>query len=407
MAHAVAPLAPRWQTAPMPTDRRPEADAGAPNSSWQNRAASDVDAPHFPYMTWAHTSANRTDHPLSQSGMPQADPAFLAGLERALDLDHPARYLPALEEAIAQRYQVSRDRVMVTVGATGGMFLAAARWFRPSTRVVTDVPSYEPFRALPRFFGAEVIAYERRAEDGWMIDPASVQKLLERGRGPGHVFIANPHNPTGVLLDAERMAAIAREAERAGGLLVSCDIYMEYVPPSASVPWTFACAPNAVTIGSLTKAYGLGALRIGWIVLGEGLVPERTKLVDLSYLSYVDPPTASLRSATVAMARLEELARPVRVIERECRTIWTKWLTSTEGIECVVPEHGIIAFPRVVGVKDTLALCDHLAQHHGVDVVPGEFFGKPGHVRIGCGTSSSKLREGLSRLERGIRSFKG
>jgi aspartate/methionine/tyrosine aminotransferase len=358
-------------------------------------------------MAWAHTSANRTDHPLSQSGMPQADPAFLAGLERGLDLDHPARYLPALEDAIAARYGVGRDRVMVTVGATGGMFLAAARWFRSGARVVTDVPSYEPFRALPRVCGAGVIEYERRAEDSWSIDPSAVRKLLESGRGPGHVFVANPHNPTGVLLDADRMAAIAGEADRAGGLLVSCDIYMEYVPPSVRAPWAFACAPNAVTIGSVTKAYGLGALRVGWIVLGEGLAAERNKLVDLAYLSYVDPPTASLRSATLAIPRLEELARPVRAIERECRPMWATWLTSTAGIECVVPEHGIIAFPRIVGVNDTLALSDHLATKHGVDVVPGEFFGKAGHVRVGCGVSASKLREGLARIERGIRSFKG
>jgi aspartate/methionine/tyrosine aminotransferase len=357
-------------------------------------------------MAWAHTHANRTDHPLSQSGMPQADPAFLAGLERALDLDHPGRYLPPLEEAIARRYGVPRERVMVTVGATGGMFLAAARWFRPGTRVVADVPSYEPFRALPRFFGAELVELERRSAEGWSVDPASVRKLLERGRGPGHVFLANPHNPTGVLLDAPTVTAIAAEAARAGGLLVSCDIYMEYLPDSRSAPWAFACAPNGVTIGSLTKAYGLGALRIGWIVLGEALAGERAHLVDCAYLSYVDPPTASLRSGAVAMAHLSELARPVRAIEKECRPAWAAWLRSTAGIECTVPEHGIIAFPRVVGVDDTLALCEHLATRHGVDVVPGEYFGKPGHMRVGCGVPLAKLREGLARLERGIRAFR-
>jgi aspartate/methionine/tyrosine aminotransferase len=209
-----------------------------------------------------------------------------------------------------------------------------------------------------------------------------------------------------VLLDAATMSAIAREAERAGGLLVSCDIYMEYVPASARPPWAFACAPNAVTIGSLTKAYGLGALRVGWIVLGEGLAAERAKLVDCAYLSYVDPPTASLRSGTAAFAKLDELLKPVREVEKECRPMWARWLASTEGIECVVPEHGIIAFPRVVGVDDTMALCDHLATQHGVDVVPGEFFGKAGHVRIGCGVPAAKLAEGLARLERGIAAFR-
>jgi aspartate/methionine/tyrosine aminotransferase len=356
-------------------------------------------------MSWAHTSANRTDHPLSQSGMPQADPGFLAELERGVDLDHPARHLPALEEAIARRHGVPRERVMVTLGATGGMYQAAARWFRPGTRVVADVPSYEPFRSLPRFFGADLRLVDRRPENAWSLDPADVRAQLARGSGPGHVFLANPNNPTGVLLDARAMKALAAEAARAGGLLVSCDIYMEYVPRDQAA-WAFACAPNAVTIGSLTKAYGLGALRVGWIVLGEGLAAEREHLVDCAYLAYVDPPTASLRSGAAAMSRLDELLRPLRAVEKECRPAWAQWLTTTAGIECTVPDHGIIAFPRIAGVDDTLALCDHLAAKHGVDVVPGEFFGRPGHVRVGCGVSGAKLREGLARLERGIRSFR-
>jgi aspartate/methionine/tyrosine aminotransferase len=378
-----------------------------PSSSRTSPAAwPDARGLYFPYMGWAHTSANRTDHPLTQSGMPQADATFLEGLERALDLDHPARYLPALEEAIARRHGVPRQRVVVAVGATGGMYQCAARWFRKGARVVADVPSYEPFRSLPKFFGAELLTIDRRPEDGWSIDPAAVRKLFAGGSGPGHVFVANPHNPTGVLLDARTMSAIAAEAARAGGLLVSCDIYMEYVPRERAA-WAFACAPNAVTIGSLTKAYGLGALRMGWIVLGEGLVGEKERIVDGEYLGYVDPPTASIRSATLAFDRLDDLIRPVRVVEKESRPTWAKWLTSTEGIECVVPEHGIIAFPRVVGVEDTVALSDFLATKHGVDVVPGEYFGKPGHVRVGCGLKPEKLREALSRLERGIRAFRG
>ncbi len=360
----------------------------------------------FPYMFWAHTHGNRTPFPLTQSGMPQADAGFLRMLTGADDLDHPVREaLPALEEALARRFSVPRSRVIVTVGATGGMFLAAARWFRPGARVVTDTPSYEPFRALPRFFGADLALVERRQEERWVLDTDRVRAALSRGPGPGHVFVANPNNPTGALADRGAVAALAREAERAGGLLVSCDIYMEYVP-GGEAAWAFECAPNAVTIGSLTKAYGLGALRIGWIVLGAALEKERDALVDLAYLSYVDPPTATMRAARAALARTEALLAPLRAVEAESRPHFDAWLRATAGIECVVAPHGIIAFPRVEGVADTLDLSEYLVREHGVDVVPGEFFARPGHVRVGCGMPLEKLREGLARLERGIRAFR-
>ena len=86
-------------------------------------------------------------------------------------------------------------------------------WVRRSgSRVVVDVPSYEPFRALPSYLGAELLPLRRRLEDGWLVDPADVKRLLSRGTGPGHVFLANLHNPTGTCLDRERMQAIALEA---------------------------------------------------------------------------------------------------------------------------------------------------------------------------------------------------
>ena len=360
----------------------------------------------FPYMFWAHTQGHRTPYVLSQSGMAPAGPAFLANLGHAQDLDHPGMAAqPALEEALARRFGVPRSRVIVTVGATGGMFLAASRWFRSGARVVTESPAYEPFRALPRFFGAELAVVERRAEDGFALDPAAVERALAGGTGPGHVFLSNPNNPSGVQTDRATLKAVARAAERTGGVLVSCDIYMEYVP-AAEALWTHSVAPNAVTIGSLTKAYGLGALRIGWLILGEGLESERERLVDLTYLTHIDPPTFSMRAAHAATTRLPALLSPLRRVTAECRPAWEHWLRTSDAIESTIPAHGIIAFPRVVGVEDTRALAEYLVAEHGVDIVPGEYFGRAGHIRVGCGVEPAVLTEGLARLERGLRAYR-
>lgn len=370
----------------------------------------------FPYMVWAHTSATRSSYSLSQSGMPLAEPSFLDALGR-FDLGHPAREaLPALEGRLAELFGVDRERVIVALGASGGMHLCALRYFRPGSRVVADVPSYEPFRSLPMYLGADFRPVRRRMEDGWQVDPGEVRGLLGSARsgskgstgadsGRGHVFLANLHNPTGAFLERERMAAIAQAAERAGGNLISCEVYMEYVPNDRRVH-AFEVAPNGISIGSLTKAYGLGPMRIGWIVLGEGLARERQHIVDMAYITYVDPPTATLRAGRLALDRLTELLQPLRVIERESRPMWERWLTRTEGIRCSVPEFGIIAFPRIEGVEDTIALSEYLAREHQVDVVPGEFFGLPGHLRIGCGVPAGTLEEGLARLERGIKAFR-
>src|SRR5512146_1778194 len=140
----------------------------------------------FPYMFWAHEQCARTPHVLTQSGMPNADPALFAGLP-GIDLGHPsAGALPEVEARLAARFGVDPSRVIVTLGASGGMYLAASRWFRRGSRVVVDRPSYEPFRALPPHFGAETIALDRRLEDGWSLDPAAVRAALAGAKGHGH-----------------------------------------------------------------------------------------------------------------------------------------------------------------------------------------------------------------------------
>lgn len=380
-------------------------NASAPHPGAAARAEAGLVAP---YMFWAHTHSARTSAVLSQSGMPLADAARL-GPSPGFDVGHPsAAALPGLERDVAEHLGIDPARVLVTVGATGGMFLAAWRWFAPGVRVVTDRPSYEPFRALPRAFGAETIELERRLEEDWRLAPAAFERALAGGSasaGPAHLFTANPHNPTGALSTRAELIELAALAARTGGNLVSCEVYMEYAPRGERV---YACqlAPNAVSIGSLTKAYGLGALRAGWIALGAGLAHEARRLRDLSYLSYADPPTMALSAARAAFAHLDELWAPVARNARECRPAWARWLRETETIASTVPPYGIIAFPRVHGARDTLALCEYLVHEHAVDVVPGEYFGLAGHVRVGCGVTPADLETGLARLARGLAAWR-
>lgn len=378
---------------------------GAPTSpASPARTPSAPEGLAFPYMVWARTRAGAARFPLTASGMAPADPAVL-GSAPAPELGHAAPVLAEVEAAIAWRFGVPPERVVATIGATGGLHAAAWTWFRPGTRVVADVPTYEPFLALPRRLGADLRVLERRLEDGWQLDPADVRARLGAGPGRGHVFLANVHNPTGVQLGRERLTAIAREAERAGGLLVSCDIYAEFEPDSVRVD-AFRCAPNAVSIGSLTKAYGLGSLRIGWVVLGEGVAADVHALRDATYLAWVDAPIASLRLGLRALERLPQLIEPYRALARSARPAWARWLTSTDGVSAVVPDHGLMAFARVDGVRDTLALADFLVTEHDVGVVPGEYFGMPGFVRVGYALPAARIDEALARLGAGIAAWR-
>jgi hypothetical protein len=219
------------------------------------------------------------------------------------------------------------------------------------------------------------------------------------------VFLANPNNPTGATLARAELSRIAVHAARAGGVLIGNEVYMEFAPPERRVH-AFELAPNGVSIGSLTKAYGLGALRIGWLILGAELAGERRRLLDLANLVYVDLATPALRIARVALEHLPELLAPYRRLEHESRPLLRGWMRDTPGVRGTESPFGLIAFPRIEGVADTRALSAFLAREHGVDAVPGEHFGLAGHLRLGFGVPAATLAVGLEHLTAGIEAFR-
>jgi aspartate/methionine/tyrosine aminotransferase len=355
-------------------------------------------------MTFARTEGQRGAFALTQSGMPPADARLFDGLAGPDLVFAGKEALPLLQARIAEHVGVRPEHVLVTLGASGAMHVTASALFRPGVRVASETPSYEPLRALPVHFGAELREVERRDGDGWQLDPAEVRRALT-GAKTGHVFITNPHNPSGAMLGPDVLRALAAEAERAGGALICNEIYIEYAPDGRRLR-AHDIAPNVITLGSMTKAYGLGALRIGWIAFGAAMHDERERFLDAIYLDYVDPATVAVRCGLRAFERMREMRTAIEALERDSKPQFARWLERADGIRAQVPEFGLIAFPRIEGVDDTLALGRYLADEHEVGVVPGEFFGRAGHVRVGFGLPKERLSEALRRFERGVAAFR-
>jgi aspartate/methionine/tyrosine aminotransferase len=301
--------------------------------------------------------------------------------------------------------RVAPEQLLITPGTTGALSITAAALFLAGSTVAVETPSYEPLRVLPLREGARVVEVLRERSRGWRLDPDAVGKAL-RGAARGHVLLTSPHNPSGARSSRADLEALASVAAGSGGYLVCNEIYEEFVDPAER----FHAAvhlPNAISLGSLTKAYGLGCLRIGWVLLGSAAMAEREVFEDASFLQYVDLPTPALRAATRALGLERELLAPYGTVRTESRPLLARWLASERRVEAQLPEHGIIAFAAVPSAPDTRALAEHLAAREQLAVVPGEHFGAPGHLRIGFGSPAPALADALTRLSRGLDSFAG
>jgi aspartate/methionine/tyrosine aminotransferase len=353
----------------------------------------------FPYMFFARRSGGRAPCSLVASGMPPADARLFE--PELPDLDFAGKEaLPLLEERLAAHLGLDREQVLVTVGASAAMLVTGLALYR-GARVAVERPCYEPLAALPEVCGGELRPFDRRADERYAVDPDRVRRALGRGNGPGHVVLSTPHNPSGARSGPEELATLAELAAGHGGFLISNEVYLEFVP-RAERRSAVHLAPAAIALGSLTKAYGLGALRIGWIALGERARALRARFEDASYLATVDPPTPALRLGARALERIDALRAPYERLRALNRPLFARWLAETPGVEALVPEHGLIAFPRLEGIADTHAFQRFAAREHGVDVVPGEYFGAGGHVRLGYGVEPEVLRGGLERLGRAL-----
>ena len=344
-----------------------------------------------PYMEWAK---KRPAAPidLAASDLLACSLEDLPGAREAVDLaGHGADGFPPLLESIAARYGIAPDRVATAGGCSGANFLAFAALLEAGDEVLMERPLYDPLAAAARMLGASVRFFDRRFEEGYAIEPDRIAAAVTPGTRL--VVLSNPHNPTGVQASGESLEALARLAESSGVLVLMDEVYQDTVlqgrqPPAATR------SPVFLSTNSLTKAYGLSALRCGW-ALATPEIAERVRrardAVDNS------GPIPADRLAVLAFRHLDSLARRSRAIIETNAALLAAFLASHRELECV-PSRSIIAFPRLAGQADAGPFVRRLFERHGTAVVPGAFFGEPAHFRISCGGSTEAFSRGLEAL---------
>lgn len=301
---------------------------------------------------------------------------------------------PFVVQAVAQRYGVRPEQVVATTGVMSGLTLALKALIQPGDRVLVERPGFDIFGQLVREAGAEAHPLER-AGPGFQIEPEAVAQALEPGARA--LVISNLHNPSGAWLNSQALEAIAAAAARAGAVVIVDEVYRELAPADGA-PTAARIAPNVIAASSLTKVFGLHALKCGWLIASPELIALiRARSPDGDY-------GVSKLSHAVAAHVLEQPAafeahwRRVLASTRRTAAAHAAALAEAGLIEGEPPEYGCMFFPRVTGWNDTRELARRLWADYGLLVAPGEYFGAPGRIRIGFGADGPGLGERLARL---------
>lgn len=306
---------------------------------------------------------------------------------------------PFVVQQLARRYDVPAEQVLCTTGATGALSLIYRAMLQPGDRVLVETPGFDLFHTIAETHGFGVDRF-RRHGDGFTIDPDAVAAAI--GPRTRLVVLSNLHNPSGMAVPPETLAAIGRIAEARGVHVVVDEVYGDYVDPALRPQPAVQLSPALISISSLTKSHGLSTLRCGWIVAAPAPIARVRALAD-----EVDFSISNLAHAIAALvlerpepfdAYRSETMRRARPILESYHAHWR-----AEGLaEGALPPFGCIAFPRLIGIDDTIGFSEWLADRCGVIVAPGDYFGAPGHIRIGYARAPADIDYGLQALTDGL-----
>jgi len=301
-----------------------------------------------------------------------------------------------LRQAIATLYEhITIDQVLVHSGAEEAIFNFMNVSLNPGDHVIVHAPYYQSLGEVARGVGGEVSEWKGNPERGWELDLNDLERALtERTR----VVVVNfPHNPTGFLPDPEFVHELSALSDRHGFIIFSDEVYRGLeLDPSHRLPAFTDVNDRSISLGVMSKTYGLAGLRIGWIA-------TRNKQIFHSMAGFKDYTTICSSApseflATLALRHAEAITRRnLNIILANLDRLDRFFHTHKNLFAWERPVAGPIAFPELLRgqVGD---FCADLVEKAGVLLLPGTLYG-PRHNNFRIGFGRRNLPEALERLE--------
>ena len=302
-----------------------------------------------------------------------------------------------LRERIAALYpNASPGNVLVTVGAAQANWMVCGTLLEPGDEVIVVSPGYRQVWGLAKNTGCLVKEVQLRRENNWRLDLDELESLASaRTR---LISIVNPNNPTGSILSREEMRRIIAICQKTGAWLHADEVYRGTELNGDETPSFWGMYDRAICVNSMSKAYGLAGLRIGWVMASPEMIEALWRRHEYAVIAAAGP---SMKLAEIALqpAKRAALLDRQRRLSREGHTLLETWVRAQEGRFSVSQAVATsIAFVEYHFDMPSAELADHLRRKASVLVAPGAYLGTEHHLRITVGYPPQKVSTALDRL---------
>ncbi len=303
---------------------------------------------------------------------------------------------PWLREVLATIYvQIQPEQLVVVSAAEEAIFLFYHALLTPQDHAIVETPCYESALTVPRSTGATVSEWRRKPENGWAHDLAALQALIRPNTRA--LYINTPHNPTGLLMRPEILRGVMDLAGHQG-IYVFCDeVYreLEHVP-ATRLPAGCNVYERAISLGSVSKTYGLPGLRLGWLASRDAGLLQ--KIVSLKHYTTICASAPSeFLTALVFRHRQKFIDRSLKIVLSNLSQLSRFFARHAERFSWTPPNASTIGFVRLEPEQDVQVFCEKLVQQAGVLLLPGTVYDEPRHIRFGYGRRN--MAESLAQFE--------
>ena len=304
-----------------------------------------------------------------------------------------------LRQRIAALYAgASAENVLVTVGASQANSMVASTLLQPGDEVVVVSPGYRQIWGMARNLGCTVKEWKLDPQRGWRPDFDELDRLVTARTKL--VAVVNPNNPTGTIFSAAECQRIVAACAKHGVWLHADEVYCgtEIGDDGAETASFWGSYDRLICTNSLSKAYGLSGLRIGWAVASAEVIEDLWRRHEYAVIAAAAP-SMTLAAIALKPEKRSRLIERQRDLSKTGRRVLESWLRQQGNVFSVLPSAatslGFVRFDLPISSFD---LAEAIRQDGNVLVAPGSYLGAEQHLRITLGYEQDKVLKALDRI---------
>lgn len=293
----------------------------------------------------------------------------------------------------------SPDEIILTIGATEGLFLSLSTVLNPGDEVIIPTPAFSLYESITRLCRGVPVALPTE-DNAFQIDPEKLKAAITPKTKA--VILTSPNNPTGCIYDHESLTAVY-DAAKDRPMFVLCDeVYRDliYTDSFESFHQFSDLRSRIIGVQSFSKPYAMTGWRVGYLMADR---PVKEQLEKIHQYNVVSISSFVQRACAAALAY--DISSERQVYRRRRDYVCTR--LDGMGLPYFKPQGAFYVFPSIAAFgMDSLSFCSRLVKEGKLACTPGSCFGAEGFLRISYCYSDDVLREGMNRLERFVQTLR-